>query len=110
MALPHRTTGSLGPAFASARLAGLTVRLPSTLALSGGFPSHLREPLGASVTFWEATAPVKLPIKPCPRQRVRNPDVSGWYLTVASTETKAPASQAPTYPAQKRPNLKARLQ
>ena len=27
MAIPHSTTGSLGPAFASARLVGLTVRL-----------------------------------------------------------------------------------
>ena len=26
----------------------------------------LREPLGASVTFWEATAPVKLPTRHCP--------------------------------------------
>ena len=26
-----------------------------------GFLTALREPLGASVTLWEATAPVKLP-------------------------------------------------
>ena len=34
--------------------------------LFGWFPFTLREPLGASVTFWEATAPVKLPVWPCP--------------------------------------------
>jgi hypothetical protein len=33
--------------------------------LSGWCPFTLREPLGASVTFWEATAPVKLPPWPC---------------------------------------------
>ena len=69
MALPHRTTGSLGPTFVPARLVSLAVRLPSTLALSSGFPSRLREPLGASVTLWEATAPVKLPTKRCPPQK-----------------------------------------
>ena len=26
----------------------------------------LRKPLGASVTFWDATAPVKLPVRHCP--------------------------------------------
>ena len=33
----------------------------------GRFPSGPREPLGASVTLWEATAPVKLPTRHCPR-------------------------------------------
>src|SRR5258708_7982662 len=35
------------------------------LASYGLFPATLREPLGASVTLWEATAPVKLPAWPC---------------------------------------------
>ena len=35
MAIPLSTTGSLEPAFATARLVGLTVKLPSTHALSG---------------------------------------------------------------------------
>src|SRR5260370_1648803 len=34
--------------------------------LCGWFPFTLREPLGASVTLWEATAPVKLPAWPSP--------------------------------------------
>ena len=33
MAIPLSTTGSLGPAFATARLVGLTVKLPYTLTL-----------------------------------------------------------------------------
>jgi hypothetical protein len=33
--------------------------------LCGWCPFTLREPLGASVTLWEATAPVKLPAWPC---------------------------------------------
>ena len=67
MALPYGTTGSLGPTFVPARLVGLAVKLPSALALYGWFPISLREPLGASVTLWEATAPVKLPTMQGPR-------------------------------------------
>ncbi len=61
MALPLGTTGSLGPTFVPARLVGLAVKLPYTLTLYARFPTVLREPLCASVTLWEATAPVKLP-------------------------------------------------
>ena len=60
-ALPLGTVGSLSPTFVSARLVGLAVKLPYAFALYGWFPFSLREPLGASVTFLEATAPVKLP-------------------------------------------------
>ena len=55
------TARSLGPTFVSARLVGLAVKLPYALALGVRFPTALREPLNASVTVWEATAPVKLP-------------------------------------------------
>ena len=51
MALPHAAMGSLGPAFASARLVGLAVKLPCALTLNVRLPTGLREPLGASVTF-----------------------------------------------------------
>ena len=61
MALPFGTTGSLSPAFAPARPVCLAVKLPYTFALYGRLPPGLREPLRASVTIWEATAPVKLP-------------------------------------------------
>ncbi len=69
MALPCRTTGSLTPAFAPARPVGLAVKLPCAFALYGWFPISLREPSHASVTFLEATAPVKLPTRQCPRPR-----------------------------------------
>ena len=71
MALPHRTTGSLRPAFASARRVRLAVKPPYAFTLYGRFPIGLRGPLRASVTFWEATAPVKLPTRQCPRPRAR---------------------------------------
>ena len=65
-ALPLGTVGSLSPTFVSARRVGLTVKLPYAFTLYGWFPFSLREPLGASVTLWEATAPVKLPTRHCP--------------------------------------------
>jgi len=54
----HRITRS---DFRPARLVGLAVKLPSALALNGRLLCGLREPWNASVTLWEATAPVKLP-------------------------------------------------
>ena len=50
-ALPLRTAGSLSPAFAPARLVGLAVKLPYAITLYARFPTVLREPLCASVTF-----------------------------------------------------------
>ena len=54
-------TGSLSPTFVPDRRVWLSVKLPSAFTLFARFPAALREPLGASVTLWEATAPVKLP-------------------------------------------------
>ena len=61
MALPYGTTGSLSPGFPSVRDVSLTVKHPYAFALYSRLPPGLREPLRASVTIWEATAPVKLP-------------------------------------------------
>ena len=61
MALPHATMGSLGPAFAPARAVALAVKPSYAITLDGWFPLSLRGPSRASVIFWEATAPVKLP-------------------------------------------------
>ena len=71
MALPCGTTGSLRPAFAPARLVSLAVKLPYAFTLFGWFPFSLREPLGASVTLSEATAPVKLPTRHCSHTGLR---------------------------------------
>ncbi len=65
MALPLRTTGSLWPSFDSARLVSLTVRQAYAIALHERFLTVLSLPSHASVTFWEATAPVKLPTIQC---------------------------------------------
>ena len=40
---------------------GVAVKLPYAFALCKWFPTILREPLSASDTLSEATAPVKLP-------------------------------------------------
>ena len=61
MALPCGATGSLTPTFVSARLVSLAVKLPYAFALYDRFPTGLSLPSRASVTLWEATAPVKLP-------------------------------------------------
>ena len=66
MAIPLYTTGSLSPTFVPAPPVGVTVKLPSAFALFGWFPTILREPLSASDTLSEATAPVKLPAWQCP--------------------------------------------
>ena len=58
--------GSLVPAFAPARPVGLAVKPPCALALDTWLPTRLRGPLSASVTLWEATAPVELPARHCP--------------------------------------------
>src|SRR4029453_7830481 len=45
----------------SAGPVGLAVRRACALARDGWFPTSLSPPSRASVTLWEATAPVKLP-------------------------------------------------
>ena len=71
----------------------------------GRFPSGLRGPLGASVTLWEATAPVKLPASHCPAPRgpVRARQHAEWYFTVPSAAPARAASTAPAYPTQHAP-------
>ena len=71
MALPLGATGSLRPTFVPARLVGLTVKPAYAFALIGWFPISLSRPLCASVTFLEATAPVKLPTRQCPQPGLR---------------------------------------
>ena len=69
MALPYGTTGSLCSSFLPDRLVGLPVKHPCAITLCGRLPIGLRVPLEASVTLLEATTPVKLPTKQCPRFR-----------------------------------------
>jgi hypothetical protein len=113
MALPFGTTGSLRPTFVPARGVPLAVKLPYAFALFDWFPFSLREPLYASVTFLEATAPVKLPTRHCPFSRlgkeVRYSDLSGWYFNGDSPTTGAAGSKSPSYPTQTSPNTNAKL-
>ena len=110
MALPCGTTGSLWPGFPPAPPVGVAVKLSYAIALCAWFPFRLREPLRASVTLWEATAPVKLPTSQCPLERVRRPEHTGWYFKDASLDTGVPSSQAPTYPTQYAPDVTDKLQ
>src|SRR5512143_1416847 len=113
MALPLGTTGSLRPGFPPARNVSLAVKLPYAFTLFGWFPISLREPSRASVTLWEATAPVKLPTRQCPRPglraRVSTPLYPGWYFKDGSTETSVPVSTPPTYPTQDTPKYTVKL-
>ncbi len=59
------TTGSLCSCFQPNRLVSLSVKHPYAIALYARLPSVLKVPLEASVTFLEATTPVKLPSKQC---------------------------------------------
>ena len=114
MAFPLNTTGSLSPTFVPAPPVGVAVKLPSAFALFEWFPSILREPLGASDTLSEATAPVKLPVWHCPtagsRRLVRNPILQGWYPNSDSVATGVTTSQSPTYPVHAIPNPSTKLE
>ena len=114
MAIPLYTTGSLSPTFVPAPPVGVTVKLPSAFALFEWFPTILREPLSASDTLSEATAPVKLPARHCPtagsRQLVRNPVLQGWYPNSDSLQTGVHSSQSPTYPVRAVPNPSIKLE
>ncbi len=110
MALPFGTTGSLYPSFDPARLVGLTVKHPYANALYARLPSVLRVPLKASVTFLEATTPVKLPTMHCfPLSGIRLQIIKGWYFKDDSTMASATASKSPTYPTHQLPKVNAKL-
>ena len=110
MALPYGTTGSLCSGFPPDRLVGLPVKRPFAITLYGRLPIGLRAPLEASVTLLEATTPVKLPAKQCPRiSRVRNQMREGQYFNSGSMGTGAPTSKPPGYPTHRAPGRNAKL-
>ena len=67
MSFPYGNTGSLCSSFLPDRLVSLPVKRPYAITLCRRLPIGVRAPLEASVTFLEATTPVKLPTKQCPR-------------------------------------------
>src|ERR671926_162245 len=102
------------PTFVSARHVRLAVKRAYAIALDERFPTALSPPLRASVTLWEATAPVKLPAMRCPgpgsRVAVRHPCRQGWYFKGGSTRAGARASKPTTYPTHADTNASAKLQ
>ncbi len=99
MALPLGAIGSLTPTFVSARPVRLAVKLPFAFALYDWFPFSLREPLRASVTFWEATAPIKLPTWHCPLTGLRRrlePKLSQSGISPATPPNLAAQLPSPT--------------
>ena len=110
MALPYGTTGSLCPSFLPGRPVCLPVKRACAITLYGRLPIGLSAPLEASVTLLEATTPVKLPAKQCPRiKRVRNQMTEGQYFNNGSAATGATASQPPGYPTHPTPGRNAKL-
>ena len=111
MALPCGTTGSLSSSFLPVRLVSLAVKRPFAFTLYGRLPIGLRAPLGASVTLLEATTPVKLPAKRCPRdKRVSAQTAEGPYFNGGSTATGVTASKPPAYPTHPMPGRSTKLQ
>src|SRR5690348_16396721 len=114
MAHSRGTTGSLWPTFVPARLVSLAVRRACAIALNSRFPTGLSLPSRASVTLWEATAPVKLPTMHGPGSRfgnaVRHQDHKGWYFKDGSIQARAQTSKPTTYPTHHSPNASAKLQ
>ena len=71
----------------------------------------MRAPLGASVTLLEATTPVKLPAKRCPRDtRVSAQTAEGPYFNGGSTATGVADSLPPAYPTHPMPGRSTKLQ
>ena len=65
----------------------------------------------ASVTLLEATTPVKLPAKRCPRnKRVRPQTAEGPYFKEGSPAAGAAASKPPAYPTHRMAGVSAKLQ
>src|SRR5271154_4914260 len=101
MAIPHSTTGSLGPAFAPARRVCLTVRLAYIHVLVTRLTTALSQPSFSSVTLWEDTAPVKLTGCQCPSAsswlEVSYSNPKGWCFIGDSAHPERRASKSPTY-------------
>ena len=95
-------------------LLGMSASQSSTLLplhSDGRLPIGQRVPLEASVTLLEATTPVKLPAKQCPRNpRVRTQAQQGPYFKGGSTNTGVHASKPPAYPTHAATKSSAKLQ
>ena len=93
MALPCGTTGSLCSSFLPDRLVCLPVKHPYAITLYDRLPIGLRVPLEASVTLLEATTPVKLPAKQCPRSRGLETKCAKVSISTSAPRRLAPPSR-----------------
>ena len=93
MALPCGTTGSLCSSFLPDRLVGLPVKRACAITLHGRLPIGLSAPLEASVTLLEATTPVKLPAKQCPRSRGLETKCAKVSISTSAPRRLAPPSR-----------------
>ena len=93
MALPCGTTGSLCSSFLPDRLVGLPVKRACAITLHGRLPIGLSAPLEASVTLLEATTPVKLPAKQCPRYRGLETKCAKVSISTSAPRRLAPPSR-----------------
>ena len=109
MALPYGTTGSLCSTFVPARLVSLTVKRPYAIVLYAWLPIMLRAPLEASVTFLEATTPVKLPTTHCFPLGIRHQIKEGRYFKGDFPTPSEAGSQSPAYPTHPLPNVNVKL-
>jgi len=106
--------GSLSSGFPSARHIRLAVKpaFPFTGPLR--FPSGASWPLNFSVTFWEKSAPLKLPTKHClplvfATSKVRILTLKEWYFTDDSIVPERTTSKSPTYATHLTSKLNARV-
>ena len=93
MALPCGTTGSLCSSFLPDRVVSLPVKHPYAITLYDRLPIGLRAPLEASVTLLEATTPVKLPAKQCPRSRGLETKCAKVSISTSAPRRLAPPSR-----------------
>ncbi len=115
MALPRATTGSLSPAFASARLVGLAVKHPIYLCALRMIADHaegtfelLRYCLGGNRP--SQTDPLTLFPAQIHGIEVRILISQDWYFTNGSTWPYDQASKPPSYTTHDKPSTNIRLQ
>ena len=113
MAFPRTTTGSLTPAFASARPVCLAVKLPYAFTLYVRLPTVLREPLGASVTHLGGDRPSQTTHQTLSPIRIHGPGLELQQQKGGISRTTPPrlasgVSTSPTYPThlKLKPNIK----
>ncbi len=99
MASPHRTAGSLCPAFAPARPVRLPVKHPYAIALYGRLPFVLSGTLGSLRYSFGGDHPSQTTHQTVsPLAGLELKYTEGQYFNVGSTNTGGPRFKSPAYP------------